>query len=364
MKKTMSTIPITKQQRGIVSIFTAMLLLIIVSLVVLGLAQISRREQRVSLDTQLSTQAFYAAESGVNDAIEAIRSQVSGSGGALPKTQCLTDPNYPTLTGNVINAAKNVAYTCLLINPKPSVLTSSLSSGPSVFALTPEHPSSLNQIILEWDSVAAGNFASCPNTLSVGTTNYFVARDNWQCNYGVVRIDLVPVASGSLNRTALQNNTYTLFFVPTQNGSSNPSYPAVMPDDARNGQIMAASCNNNNALATPPYHCTGTVNVPAGNYYMRATATYRTGFDLRVSANNAAGNFIGSQVIVDSTGKAQDVLRRILVNVDLKGDNSSVASAALMSGDSVCKRFSITEGNTITVDTSMVGDGGNPLCTP
>ena len=46
--------------------------MIVMSLIVLGFAQISRRNQRESLDRQLSTQAFYAAESGVNDARELI----------------------------------------------------------------------------------------------------------------------------------------------------------------------------------------------------------------------------------------------------------------------------------------------------
>ena len=59
-----------------VAILVTMNLMIVISLIVLGFAQISRRNQRQSLDRQLSTQAFYAAETAVNDAADLIKTAV------------------------------------------------------------------------------------------------------------------------------------------------------------------------------------------------------------------------------------------------------------------------------------------------
>jgi Tfp pilus assembly protein PilX len=59
-------------EQGLVSIVVTMIFLIVLSLIVVGFAQVARREQRESLDRQLSSQAFYAAESGINIAKSAI----------------------------------------------------------------------------------------------------------------------------------------------------------------------------------------------------------------------------------------------------------------------------------------------------
>jgi hypothetical protein len=58
-----------RREGGFVSIIVCMIIMTILSLITIGFAQIMAREQRQALDRQLSSQAFYAAESGVNDAL-------------------------------------------------------------------------------------------------------------------------------------------------------------------------------------------------------------------------------------------------------------------------------------------------------
>ena len=109
---------------GMISIMTTMVLMIIISLIALGFAQISRRNQRESLDRQLSTQAFYAAESGVNDARDLIANAVN-AGTTVPDKDACDDNGagafYATLNP-VIDAAKNVEYSCLLVDTAPTEL--------------------------------------------------------------------------------------------------------------------------------------------------------------------------------------------------------------------------------------------------
>ena len=70
MRGTMTAMPkrLKQSESGIVSLMMTLVIMLVISLIVIGIAQLSRREQRQALDNQLSTQAFYAAESGVNDA--------------------------------------------------------------------------------------------------------------------------------------------------------------------------------------------------------------------------------------------------------------------------------------------------------
>jgi hypothetical protein len=79
----------------------------------------------------------------------------------------------------------------------------------------------------------------------------------------------------------------------------------------------------------------------------------------------AAGNkpFSNAQATIDATGKAQDVLRRVLVAVDLTDANAyKIPSSALITEDSVCKRFGVTRNSLNVYDDLSAGGGGNPLC--
>jgi hypothetical protein len=344
---------ITKHEAGIVSIFTATMLIVVLSLIVLGLAQISRREQRVALDTQLSTQAFYAAESGVNDAVAAIQSQLSS--GVQTKDQCGEQlGRFPTLTNARANldASKNVRYSCLLINPTPATLPGTLSSNPTVFALTAANPGRFTTINIAWDPSTPGSPVSCPTQASINGADDFVPQASWACNYGMVRIDLVP--TGSLTRASLMNNAVSAFFMPTQSAGGGATSYAALSSANGNGAVIPASCT--------AIECKVSITIPPGqNYYMKATSVYRSGFQARVSPNAGAGGFVNSVVAIDVTGQAQDVLRRIIVTVNITGQQTSVAQAAIMSGDSVCKRFSTFSGY-FSIPTSMIGAEGNPLC--
>jgi hypothetical protein len=71
----------------------------------------------------------------------------------------------------------------------------------------------------------------------------------------------------------------------------------------------------------------------------------------------------GAQAVIDSTGKAQDVLRRIQVHVPLTpSSENSLSDYALQSSEALCKRFIVMDSyfdNQVTGVTST-----NPLCQP
>lgn len=118
-------------QRGMVSFTVTLVMILVISLIVIGFAQISRRNQREMLDRQLSTQAFYAAESGVNAAAAVVRKNPET---VVSKTDCNTTQGSSVYTqaSPVLNDNPNVRYTCLLVDPlvpdlKTAAHTSKLS---------------------------------------------------------------------------------------------------------------------------------------------------------------------------------------------------------------------------------------------
>ena len=326
-----------QDQRGLVSILVTMVILLIISLIVIGFARLSQREQRQALDRQLSTQAFYAAETGVNDAVEALRTNPS-----LEKTNC--GGTLSATTGsNVIDAENNVSYTCVLIDPTPTSLEyASIDTDQGTVIPVQPRSATLERLTIGWQDKAGGtSFNGCPTPS--GGEYVFPAAANWPsgCSAGVLRIDLVP-NDASMTRAGLISRTLTVFLYP-QNGSTGATsygYNVSAPDQ---GAVIPVNCNTSATPRSCNISITFSGNTGVNNYYLRARSIYRnsnmslTGY----TTGNVLAELVNAQAIVDSTGKANDVLRRISVRVPMTNIGANVPSFGLLTADSLCKRFSI-----------------------
>jgi len=347
-----------QSERGMISILTVMILIIVISLIVLGFAQLSRRTQRESLDRQLSTQAFYAAESGINDARDLIASAVNAGNAVSDKDGCTdngTGGFYASLNP-VIDAARGVKYSCLLVDTSPTKLSySDVGSTSTIVPMTSADGSNFSKITLNWQSkLTTGTpTAGCPTT----TNAVFSAASSWTCGYGVVRFDLVPTSGGGLTSDSLRDDTMTTFAVPfASGGATSVGYAA---STANTNNVLGVKCNNTGCSLD----ITG---LGTNEYFMRITSLYQD-VTMQISATNGSGGAIemqGAQAIIDSTGKAQDVLRRIQVNVPLRSTSKNLLSDyAIQSTDSICKRYSVLNGYFDSNVTGVVGST-NRLCQP
>ena len=341
-----------KQDEGVVSIIVTLVMLIVITLIVLGFAEISRNEQRSSLDDQLSTQAYYAAESGINDARSVIDAAVVAGSAVQDKTICGNQGNY-TLSSTV-DAIHNVSYTCVLVNSSPTTLVYNVGYSSTVVPIISASGAAFNTLQLSWKVPAglSGTAAGCyTNLANLDTLPVASGSGQWTCNYPLVRIDVLD-ANGALARANWGGNTATMFFVPFNSGSVANSTGL-----GARGTMIPARCNASSCVA----NITG---LAGTTYYMRITTLYRTNSQLTITSGGKA--FSGAQATIDATGKAQDVLRRVLVAVDLTDANAyNVPSAAIISEDSVCKRFGATNGSFNVYDDLSIGagSGGDALCT-
>jgi Tfp pilus assembly protein PilX len=339
-----------KDERGLVSILVTMIIMLIISLIVIGFARLSQREQRQALDRQLSTQAFYAAEAGVNDAVEALRTNP-----ALEKTSC--GGTLSATTGsNVINSQSGVSYTCVLVDSTPASLEyASIDTDQGTVVPVQPRSGSLERVTVSWQDKSGGtSFTGC---LDPSAGQYvFPAAANWPntCSAGVLRLDIAAINLPA-TRDQLANAARTLFLYP-QNGSSSPS--SYNLSSGQNGDVIPVNCN---ASATPrSCNLTITVNAAANStYYLRARSIYRASNMSLVAyttGNSAAVELINAQAVIDSTGKANDVLRRISVRVPLTNIGANVPDFAVLTNDSFCKRFSIAP------NINPRAESGDPAC--
>lgn len=327
---------LNRNQRGIASFMLTIVLMLVISLIVLGFSQIARRNQREALDDQLSTQAFYAAETGVN-----LVQHLLASGTHSDKTECVTAAapveyvnaqlNLPTASNScllVTNAPGSLVYDD--IGPNNTVVPikaqgSVVNGGPGVGSGT---------LTLTWKTkdISPGDVSNCSTYNNAD--NFTRDLGGSSCPYGVLHFDLVDItAAGVLTSANLQNQMITVFAPPTRNSQAiykkQPGNPAGTPGNVQ--------CTNDSCILS-----ISDVNFDH-NYYMRVTSTYKD-----VSMNSIAGKlnsgssvkFLDAQVLVDSTGKAQDVLRRIQVR--LNEVSSQAPAYAIESAGSICKQYTTT----------------------
>jgi len=344
-------------ERGMASIVITMVTMVVITLIVLGFAALSRREQRQTLDQQLSTQAFYAAETGVEDARAVIKAAIKNGQPIVAKTQCTTNDSgntYPVDSAMVIDGPNQVSYTCLKVDPSPTSLQyNSVSGSNLVLPITASQTITSLEITWTPSMAPTGTPAVCPNS----ATNSFSPQSKWNCGYGLLRADIVPT-NGALTRAGLAGSTLSAFFVPTKSGSPGQ---LAYTGNTNKPNLLAADCD------TASYgSCKATITNFSGQtaVSLRLNSMYQPSNIKIVAYHNATPMGItGVQAVVDSTGKAVDVLRRIQVRLPVIATGGLLPSSALQSNGSICKRFSTT-GTYFAVASDIASplDASNAMC--
>lgn len=338
--------PLAKDQQGVVSIIVTAIIVVLLTLITVGFTKIIGREQRQTIDRQLSTQAFYAAETGVNDAAAAITNPDPSLRYTTDKTDCQPDGSSSFPAGsNQLDAAQGVEYSCLLIDQAPFSLEYG-SIGTDASAYIPINgvdssgaATNISRIRISWQDEQGGT-TFAPG----GLFPRFPAAGNWTSNTGVLRTSLTNV-SGTLDRSTLINSTFTAFLYPQAGGLGSPPTTSYTTSRPEQGRIVGGRCNagNDGTGGRPTKYCTVEITgLSAPSYFLRLKSIYAnsavtiTAFD----ASDAPLRLARAQALVDSTGKANDVLRRIQVRVPAR-DDYNYPEYAIDSADSICKRLSV-----------------------
>lgn len=337
-------------QSGMVAITITIILMVVISLIVIGFSTTIRREQRQALDAQLSSQAFYAAESGVNLAISKLQDDATISKSTCAPGSGISNSDYQ-IDGD------NVRITCLLINPKVNaIIHQNLSMNSRVSRISADHP--ISKIRITWKRAGASG-ANC-----TGTT-VFPTRPTWTassgCDQPLLRVDMVSLGNdpNSLTASGLKESQFTAFLSPRQ-GIPVPLYEyedAQAPNNL--GRVLSGACATECSVEIDPNAVTpGTGGLFGShrNYAIRLMSLYRNSSEVKIEVFQASGtlqDMFGAQAVIDSTARAQDVLKRVQVRVNLAGFGSGyVPDFAVDSRSGICKRYT-TNGVTPDVATGL-----------
>lgn len=324
---------IRSNEDGMAAIIITIVMMMVVSLIVLGFAQITRREQRQTLDRQLATQAYYAAESGIHLAQSKIK-QLLQNGEAIPAKLGCGAASFGSVP---ITAADlqvgNAEITCLLVNTQLTSLNYHDVGLEGIVSNVESQSGSTDEITFSWQNASDGSDPSGCN-MAIGTFPPDTAAGNWTCNQPLLRVDLVPLnggGPGSVTQGGLAGSQFTTFFYPQAGGGSAAYSPGSVDS------ITAASCT----AGGTPYKCTGRITGLGGQSYgVRVLAIYGSA-SLSISAQDggAPATLVNGQTVIDATAKANDVLRRIQVSVSTSGSSPDFG---LVSGGGLCKRYAVS----------------------
>lgn len=331
----------SKNQDGFVSIIVTLILMIILTLIVLGFAQQARREQRNALDRQLSTQAFYAAESGVNDFMAAINSKAIDIGTTPSRTDC-NSPLPAGITTNVLDSSADIEFSCVLYSLPPTIEFGPGAITTNHVTIVPINNTDLTSISISWDH--SGSDSTFVPAASFGK---FTPFSTWPSDSGVLRVMLIP--RDQINRGAYIGDTYTGFLYPLNGGLGTGNFASGANGFNASGEIVSANCNAGNS----PHKCNASINGLLNNssgYYLVLRSIYKDS-EVSITCNNGANvTCEGSQIKIDVTGKANDVLRRIEKRIPITAGDSNFLPIGFDSVDSICKQIVLTPGSPNQVD--------------
>lgn len=329
---------IHQNQSGAVSMIVTILIMLLITLIVLAMSQNANNEQRQALDRQLSDQAFYNAESGINDTASYLYEKRNDTTVPLASTSDCNFKPYPAAVPNgEIDGPTGVnKYTCILYDKAPTTLVFD-DVGTADSKVVPIEPAvgGLSNLTISWDDQAN------PNS-NVSNCNFVVPNTKLPpslppgCEIGGVRVDLIPPISPAVNnRDGLNKATLSAFLLPGTSGGSlafNGAYPE------NQGAIGIAKCSNASSR-----RCKITLNNIPPKFTLHIKSLYK-GTDINIEGfNGAAVRFNNAQIMIDSTGRANDVLRRMQVRVPAQPQFRH-AEFVIQAKDSVCKIIDVGKG--------------------
>lgn len=352
---------IGKHETGAVSIFVVIFSAILMSIITIGFMGLMLDNQRQAIQTNLSQNAYDAAMTGVEDAKRAIvvcnslpstapESQKIACntlrGGGEGDCKLLEGVGVSTFSdeGVIIQSQRqgggtqdlNQAYTCVLVSESAEDYQSPLNRDePKVIPL--RSASQFNTIKLQWKDSSATNTVLPSLSASPRLTPFDEWKDGTNPYPPMMKVQIVD--AGQLNNLDGEASK-TLFL-----------YPGMLSTDPKKSFAL----DGRRSGANNPQHvkcevltgCTAELSYTAdgsypGDSYMVITPLYRNAnMTFSLMNGNSAVKLNGVQAVVDSTGRANDVFRRVSARVDLI-PSPVYPNAALSVGGDLCKNFTVT----------------------
>lgn len=335
---------------------------LLITVVTVSFMRIMLQTAQEASTVDLSQSAYDAALDGVEDAKRAIvdnRTQLGGTN-CNQVAQALGNGNGEVIIRqDVGDEALSMAYTCVTVNfDADDYVEDNISENNStLIPLQTADGSDFEEIRVKWRREGGPHAvgATLRNITEVaGQDNILPQRASWDANTpALLRVRYIwagPSFDLNAHYNSVDGNEFeaagrsrTMFFYPVSDGST--SNASIATTNMTRPAIV-------NCSGTADHDCTVTLTSLPGasnaTKYIQITPLYAA-TDINLELLDGSGNivpFSDVQAVVDSTGRASDVFRRVQARVRLDGASGSISypSDALTINDgNLCKDFSVTD---------------------
>lgn len=351
-----------ENQHGAVSLFIVMFSALLLTTITISFMQLMVKDQQQASYSDLSESAYDSAVAGVEDAKRALLMQQDCLGNSSPTCntirlaiesgECTTLPRvFAVPDGEVMIAQEEgdrkleQAYTCVKIAQNTSDYVGSIEPGTEATLVPLRAEGEFNKIVLHWALSKTGGTLDIDSATTelpnVGTVNWPETRP------ALLRAQLINGHdSFRLSDFDTSGFSNTLFLYPSRTGVSSVEFALDGRRGALAGEPRQVLCQT--TVSSGEYACSITIDVnpavPAGSQtaYLNLAAFYNaTDFRIELLNDSTSVLFDGVQPEVDSTGRANDLFRRVVSRVEL-GNAFNYPLAALETRNNICKNFSVT----------------------
>lgn len=366
------------KESGAVSLFIVIFTMLLVTIITLSFIRIMLSDQRQATAADLSQSAYDSAQAGVEDAKRAIlyyQAQCAISDAdcdaalllmnssecnkALSKVVDTTD-NKEVLVqqSDADNAgALQQAYTCVKIAMQTDDYIGELKQDESKIVPLAGVDTSFDTVHLEWfDENDIQNANTAIDVPDWTAKTPLISQTDWLSvpnRPSLVRAQLMQFG-GSFALSDFDggsagpgSNANTLFLYPSTIpvGGVSTNFTGDIRKSLKAPNLVHCESNLNNR-----YACSADLVLPepigggTRTAFLRLTGLYKTTTNYRITLKKAgtAVQFNGVQPMIDSTGRANDLFRRIQSRVEVSDTSFPYPDAAVDTTDDFCKDFLVT----------------------
>jgi hypothetical protein len=374
-------------ERGAVSLFVVIFSALLITTITVAFVHLMVQNQQQATANDLSRSALDSAFAGVEDAKRAIvtyQEHCVGTGDGVGSTECnnLTRAlqngqqcdtlQQAGIAGNpgdkevLIKQTEGdeilqQAYTCVKVQLDTNDYIGSLT--PNTSRLIPlKSNGAFDHVDIEWYSQSDLQ-NSQQSTIDLTTDSKLPKLAQWKPNRpALLRVQLIQYGdSFNLSDFTKDDNgtsdNATLFLLPSEVGLNNYNFG----DDARQSQtkdvLKLVKCDSTFTAnsSNGQYACKASLQLPlpigasgtdTRHAYIRVSEVYNPNTSFRVSLWDSSSNvvqFNGVQPIVDSTGRANDLFRRVRSRIEANSSAIPPAEATIDITGSLCKSFLVTD---------------------
>lgn len=368
-----------EKQRGAVSLFAVIFGSLMLTILTVGFIKLMITDQQRATDNDLSQSAYDAALAGVEDAKRVVRAAQAGNPLAI---RVLSQPAHCNMvaqsgvvngstsgetiiqTGTRAGKSFGQAYTCVKIHPNsPDFIYKALEDKSQIVPLRATRD--FNKIIIEWykrDDESNSNMGQAANVNRNVSLNNLPQKSKWVTDSGtnnvppLMRAQLINPGASTPDLLSQLDKTGNTFFLWPRVMATSPVSPTNLSTalpratDGRHtsNQPSTVSCSRVFEFSNE-YSCRAIIDVgvisraDSASAFLRLNSIYK-GSSVRVVLQNSSGDtveFEGVQPVVDSTGRAADLFRRVEARLRI-GDDFKYPDNAVELLNNLCKDFIVS----------------------